>query len=220
MSLVDYPGQASAVLFLQGCNLCCPFCHNADLIPLQSPKESSFTWSQVQKKMLERQTLVKAITITGGEPCLHSQLEDLLHQCREMGFQIKLDTNGTFPSRLKKILTQKLVDFVAMDIKAPLNHEMKIATGRSLQEKKIQKSLDLLQHSNLPYELRTTCHSNIDSSSLKSIAEQIPAQATWILQHCRSIETYEAKPRTTTWAQEQKDKLQQMIPHLFLRGWP
>ena len=114
LSLVDYPGKTAAVLFTGGCNFRCPFCHNYGLVtdPGQ-PVDDGEVFSYLKK----RQGLLDAVVITGGEPLLHADIADTIKKVRDLGYPVKLDTNGTFPNRLAELLSQGLIDYVAMDIK-------------------------------------------------------------------------------------------------------
>lgn len=118
-SLLDYPGKISAVVFTQGCNFRCPYCHNPELVdPARYqeclPEEEIFSFLETRRGKLE------AVTVTGGEPTLQKSLAPFLRRIKDMGFLVKLDTNGSRPDVLEELLRQKLIDYIAMDIKAPL----------------------------------------------------------------------------------------------------
>jgi pyruvate formate lyase activating enzyme len=151
-SLIDYPGKVSAIVFTIGCNFHCPYCHNPELVDETAEEiseEDFFTFLE------KRVGLLDAVTITGGEPTLHDDLPSFVERIKQLGFLVKLDSNGTRPDMLRQLIAQKLVDYIAMDIKAPLaKYEHTIARPADLQ--KIQESITLLSEGRVPYEFRTT----------------------------------------------------------------
>ena len=151
-SLIDYPGEISAIVFTIGCNFHCPYCHNPELVDETAeeiPEIEFFTFLE------KRVGLLDAVTITGGEPTLHDDLVPFIGRIKKLGFLVKLDSNGTRPNVLQHLIEQKLVDYIAMDIKAPLaKYEHTIARPTDL--KKIQESITLLLENRVPYEFRTT----------------------------------------------------------------
>lgn len=159
-SLVDYPGEIAAVLFTRGCNLFCPFCHNHHLVIKTShPQPESIPLDIVLEFLRERQGFLDGVVITGGEPTIHPGLPRLLTMIKAMGYLIKLDTNGTNPVMLDELLQQGLVDYVAMDIKAPLDHKnYSRAVGKLGAEEflNIKSSINLLRNSGIKVEFRTT----------------------------------------------------------------
>jgi len=185
LSLVDYPGQACAVIFLQGCNLRCPYCHNPDLISIKNINH--YKLSTIFDELAQSRGIIKAITVTGGEPCIHPNLQNLFSTFKEQNFQLKLDTNGTFPNVLSSLLNQNLVDFVAMDIKAPLDKSMSTATGKNHKEPLIRRSLEILSKSNIFYEIRTTLYKNLSIIDLESIQSSLPDSCSWVLQKCHNV---------------------------------
>lgn len=153
-SLIDFPGKISAIVFTQGCNFRCPYCHNPELVDPQKytqliPENKIFAFLQTRRGQLD------AVSITGGEPTLHHDLPDFIHKIKEMGFLVKLDTNGTNPEMLSQIIKQDLVDYMAMDIKAPLQ-KYSILTGSEVDESTILRSISLIEKSGIDYEFRST----------------------------------------------------------------
>ncbi len=152
MSLIDYPGKMSAVVFLGGCNFRCPFCHNPELV------ENSGLPTIEEKRVLgfleTRKKWLDGVVVTGGEPCLNPRLPEFVNKIKEMGFLVKLDTNGSNPRMLEQLVKGSL-DFVSMDIKAPLGKYGEVA-GVDVNVKDIEKSVDVIRSSGLEYEFRTT----------------------------------------------------------------
>ncbi|MEJ2241531.1 MAG: anaerobic ribonucleoside-triphosphate reductase activating protein [Candidatus Bathyarchaeota archaeon] len=157
-SFVDWNGKICSVLFLSGCNFRCPFCHNVNLV-LEPEKLDAIPLEYLKEKLKEQKEWIDGICITGGEPTINKDLVKLCSTLKNMGFLIKLDTNGTNPVILKELIDKKLVNYVAMDIKAPLNEKnYSEATGVKIEKNlnKINQSIELLKKSNIDYEFRTT----------------------------------------------------------------
>jgi pyruvate formate lyase activating enzyme len=150
-SLIDYPQKVAAVVFTQGCNFKCGFCHNPKLIV---SKEGTVAEKEVIDLLTIRQGKLDGVVITGGEPTVQKDLIRFIKEVKSMGYLVKLDTNGTDPKILKKLIDDKLVDYVAMDIKGPPDSYIEI-TG-FMNTKVIQTSIDILKESDVDYEFRTT----------------------------------------------------------------
>lgn len=151
MTLLDFPGKVACTVFLQGCNFRCPFCHNSPLLRgIEELSQDSF-FSFLKK----RQGLLDGVAITGGEPLLHNDIHSFIQKIKELGFRVKLDTNGSFPQRLAELLQNGLIDYIAMDIKnSPANYQK--TSGADVDLNKIRDSVQLIMNSGLPYEFRTT----------------------------------------------------------------
>jgi len=158
-SLVDYSGEIAAVLFTRGCNLRCPFCHNPDLLIKPKILVKPIDIEEVINFLLQRRGFLDGVVISGGEPTLNDELPMDIRRIKALGFLIKLDTNGTNPAMLEELLSQGWLDYVAMDIKAPLDYKKyKNACGKLSSEDffKIRSSIHLLQSSQINAEFRTT----------------------------------------------------------------
>jgi pyruvate formate lyase activating enzyme len=153
-SLLDYPGKISTVIFLGNCNFRCPFCHNPELV-LKPESLPSIPPEEILDYLKEKRKWLDGLVVGGGEPTLHAGLPDFLAQVKAAGFLVKLDTNGTNPEMIKELLDRKIVDYVAMDIKAPLE-KYGLLTGVKVDLEKIKQSVELLKNSNIDYEFRTT----------------------------------------------------------------
>ena len=122
LTLLDYPGQVACTIFTAGCNFRCPFCHNASLV-IDTYKNKVITEEEIFSFLKKRQGILDGVCVTGGEPLIQAGIEDFLGKIKSLGFRVKLDTNGSFPDKLKKIVEAGLVDYVAMDIKnSPENY--------------------------------------------------------------------------------------------------
>lgn len=150
-SLIDYPGRVAAVVFTQGCNFRCGFCHNPDLIP---GGEGGLSELELFEFLSKRVGKLDGVVITGGEPTIHYDLSQFIRRIREYGFSVKLDTNGSNPSLLSSLLTENLLDFVAMDIKGKGKDYSRISHYSDLSN--IERSVEIIKKAGIPYEFRTT----------------------------------------------------------------
>jgi len=154
LTLLDYPGKVACTLFTPGCNFRCPFCHNASLVTHVDPA-ARIDVDEVLSFLKKRRGLLEGVCITGGEPLLQSGIEELMQEIHNLGFQMKLDTNGSFPDRLSSVLKNHLVDYVAMDIKSsPEGYDR--VTGVPSDMDAIRQSVSLLINGDTDYEFRTT----------------------------------------------------------------
>ena len=167
-TLLDYPGKVACTVFLPGCNFRCPFCHNYELLsqPEELMEEEEF-FAFLQK----RKGLLQGVCVTGGEPTLQPELPAFLQKIRDLGFSVKLDTNGYRPEALRSVLEQGLVDYVAMDLKNGPDAYAQTCGLECLDTAKIRESVLLLQNSGVAYELRTTvCHPLHDEKMVQNMA--------------------------------------------------
>ena len=151
-SLIDYPGKISAIVFTQGCNFRCSYCHNPELL---SMKEPDFLQEIILQFLQSRVGKLDAVVITGGEPTLQSGLKQFIQEVKKLNFLVKLDTNGSNPTIISELLEENLLDYVAMDIKAPLN-KYHIITQTIVNKDSILKSINLIKNASIDYEFRTT----------------------------------------------------------------
>lgn len=154
MTVLDYPGHVACTVFTGGCDLRCPFCHNFELA--DGTAEPVMSEEDLLAFLRKRQGLLDGVAVTGGEPCLNRDLPELLEKIRELGFLIKLDTNGLHPGVLKELLDRKLIDYAAVDIK---NSPQKYALTSGVREvrlEKLKESISLLENSGIDHEFRTT----------------------------------------------------------------
>jgi pyruvate formate lyase activating enzyme len=155
LSLIDYPGKVSFVIFLGGCNFNCPFCHNKSIVKKTTEIYDEDT---VLEMLKARKKLINAVVITGGEPTIYGdKLISLIQKIKELGYLVKLDTNGYNPSLLKKILSQNLLDYIAMDIKGTFSKYESIVRI-PIDINKIKESINIIENSNVDYEFRTTVY--------------------------------------------------------------
>lgn len=154
LSLIDYPGKAACTLFLFGCNFRCGFCHNPELVVKEKP-EKVYSEQEILDFLKKRKNYLDGVCITGGEPLINSDIGKLISKIKEMGYDIKIDTNGSNPELLKQLIEKKLVDYVALDIKADKDNYGLLA-GNEVEINKIEESIKILINSNIEHEFRTT----------------------------------------------------------------
>lgn len=181
LTLLDYPGKLACTIFTDGCNFRCPFCHNASLV-LPDREKQRIDETFVLDFLKKRQGILEGVAVTGGEPTLQADLEAFLEKVKALGYKIKLDTNGTRPEVLKRVIENGLVDRVAMDIKdAPENY--RLACGAAADISAIESSKELLLCGTVEYEFRTTVVKGIHTKeSLLSAARWISGAKEYYLQ--------------------------------------
>ncbi len=182
LSLSDYKGHVASVVYTQGCNFNCPYCHNSQLIK-QDSMDKGFGKDFILK-YLKHNSLVDSIVVTGGEPTLQKKLPEFLYGVKKINKKVKLDTNGSNPIIIEELIKKRLVDYIAMDIKASFGN-YKIASGGWKDTELIRQSIELIINSGIKCEFRTTCDKNItDEGDLLKIGEIIKGRAPYYLQPC------------------------------------
>jgi pyruvate formate lyase activating enzyme len=221
VSLIDYPGLISAVVFLQGCNFKCSYCHNPELVDpgLFQPclrENDIFEFLDTRKGKLD------AVSITGGEPTLQDKLPAFIKQIRKMGFAIKMDTNGSQPKVIKNLLAENLLDFIAMDIKAPREKYTDIVKA-AVKPDAIKESINLILKAKITHEFRTTIvESQLGENDILQIGELIAGTDRYVLQNFVSTKTLDKKflkekPFSDEKLQKIKSHLEQQIPSVTIR---
>lgn len=179
-SLSDFPGYPSLVLFTAGCNYDCFFCHNRGLLGQPPCLDASYVRAFVER----RAGLLDGAVVTGGEPTLHTGLPQLLRWLRQLGYRIKLDTNGSHPERLRAVLEEKLCDYVAVDWKAPSDQYAAVC-GRDMCAEPVRETIGLLRDAGVPFEVRTTLHPLLDGEALCRMAAELPLLPRYVLNRYR-----------------------------------
>ncbi len=182
LTLADYPGKVAATLFTGGCNLRCPFCHNASLVT-KLAEVDPIPLEEVLSYLKKRSGILDGVCVSGGEPLLQGDICELLEKLKSLGLSVKLDTNGTFPDKLEDILSRGLCDYVAMDIKnAPEDYALTVGIpGFDLTP--VFKSVELLKAGPVPFEFRTTVVSELHSDdSIERMAKAFGGRQPWYLQ--------------------------------------
>ena len=179
-SLIDYPGKISCVLFLSGCNFDCPYCHNPDLA--KNNIHPLLNENSVYDFLERRKVFLDGVVISGGEPTLQKDLISLCEKTKQMGYPVKIDTNGSRPHVIKKLIDEGLIDYIAMDIKTdPLNYSPLIQ--KKSDPNNIISSIRIIMESNIDYEFRTTCIKPlVDANVIDSISQLISGSMLYALQ--------------------------------------
>ena len=151
-SLLDYPDTISAIIWAIGCNFRCPFCYNKDLV---FGKVATISEEEVLSFLEKRKGMLEGLVISGGEPLMQDDILSFTEKVKKMGYLLKIDTNGMYPEMLKKLIDRKLVDYIAMDVKAPKN-KYESLSGVKTDIKKIEKSIEIIRNSSVNYEFKTT----------------------------------------------------------------
>lgn len=190
-TLLDYPGCVAATIFLSGCNMRCPFCHNMNLVTYDGSSTEIYEYSisEVMEFLKKRRGVLDGVCITGGEPTINPDLDDLIREIKSFGYKVKLDTNGTNPQMLLSLIDRKLIDYVAMDVKASLDKYSLVSGVTDIDIKNITKSIDILINSNIESEFRTTLISDFHTKEdIISIGKLIKGAKRYYLQSFKDAE--------------------------------
>lgn len=183
-SFVDYPGLISSVIFTVGCNFRCWYCHNSHLF---EKKENNIKEEEIFKFLSSHKTFIDAVVISGGEPTLQHDLIEFIAKIKKLGYKVKLDTNGTNFDILKALIEAKLVDYVAMDIKAPLEKYQTIV-GKHCFIDSVKQSINLLLNSDIESEFRTTFSPDLTLEDIEEICKMIKGANAYSIQKYNYVE--------------------------------
>ena len=222
LSLLDYPGLVACTLFTQGCNLRCPFCHNAGLVIPEQFGERLDT-EAVFAFLEKRRGVLDGVAVTGGEPLMHPGAADFFRRVREMGYRIKLDTNGFFPERLKALVEEGLVDYVAMDIKNGPDRYAQTVGLPAVNMAAVKESKNFLLSGAVDYELRTTVVRGLHTEErLLEAARWIRGTKAWYLQQFRDSGAILSGGGLSAFSEEEMRRLlaavREIVPTAELRG--
>lgn len=194
LSLIDYPGKLSSIVFTVGCNLRCPFCYVPQLVLSEKAKDVKLVpEEEVFSYLKSNKDLIDAVVITGGEPTLQEDIVEFAKKIKDMGFLVAIETNGTNYEKLKELIDKRLVDYVAVDVKTVLDFDKyKEVTGGKITKvmlDNIKKSIEMLKKSNIDYEFRTTLVKEFHSKdTVKKIVESVKGAKNYYLQNFKSSE--------------------------------
>ena len=223
LTLLDYPGQVACTVFTGGCNFRCPYCHNASLVLPERVREESGGVEAVLRFLEKRRGVLDGVAVSGGEPLLHADIADFLRDVRAMGYRVKLDTNGSFPERLRALVEEGLVDRVAMDVKnAPALYAE--TAGLTLVDiAAVERSRDYLMSGAVAYEFRTTLVRGLHTpESVREAAKWVAgARAYWLQQFRDSGDVIAAAGLGAFTDEEMRDMadiVRPFVPSVRLRG--
>ncbi|MCQ2406149.1 MAG: anaerobic ribonucleoside-triphosphate reductase activating protein [Oscillospiraceae bacterium] len=219
LSLLDFPGKMACVVFTRGCNFRCPYCHNALLL---SPGDN-ITEEEILGYLKKRTGVLEGVVVSGGEPTLHSSLPEFMGKLKALGLYTKLDTNGSNPGLLKRLVSEGLADYVAMDIKnAPAYYEMTAKPFSDYMEQ-IEESKAFLMEGNCDYEFRTTVVGQLHSpDAMREIGKWIFGAKAYYLQKYKSTDGVLSPEGLTPPSDEElralRDIVKEFIPSVKIRG--
>ncbi len=191
-SLLDWDGHVTAVIYLPGCNFRCPFCHNREVV-LSSDSMDEVPLEVIEEYYVANSEFLDGIVVTGGEPTVHADLPKLLSRLKALGAKVKLDTNGTNPDMLRDVIGSGLVDYVAMDIKAPLDEKYDDLAGVRVPIDRIKRSIEVLRGSGVDHEFRTTVVPILLApTDVERIAAYIGGASKYAIQQFRPGDTLDA----------------------------
>ena len=221
LTLLDFPERTACTVFTAGCNFRCPFCHNASLV-VDIPKEPELSEEEFFNFLAKRKGILDGVCISGGEPLLQPDIENFMRKIEDMGFAIKLDTNGSFPDKLIYLVEQGLVDYVAMDIKNCPESYAITAGVEKLDIEAIKKSVSYLKEGHVPYEFRTTVVKNYHfKENFELIGQWLQGTEKYYLQNFVDSGELIGKKTRGCSEEEMKEFLatgQKYIPGAKLRG--
>ena len=220
MTLLDFPGRVACTVFLGGCDFRCPFCHNFELV--DGTAQPQMDEAELLAFLKKRTGLLDGVAITGGEPCLHADLPDLLEKIRAMGYGVKLDTNGCHPELLRTMLERGLVDYVAMDVKnSPAKYAATCGVER-VDMDAIQRSMALLMSGKTDYEFRTTVVREFhEAADFAQIGQMIRGAKRYFLQCFTDRDTVPIRTLHAPTAEDLRqyaDIVRPFVPDTQLRG--
>lgn len=220
LTLLDYPEKVACILFTKGCNFRCPFCHNAYLVELN--QYEYITDEEVLNFLKKRQGILEGVCISGGEPLLHKDLEVFMKEVKSLGYPIKLDTNGSFPKKLKSLCEKGLIDYVAMDIKNTFEKYQLTSGIKGLDIVNIKESIEFLLNGNIDYEFRTTVVNEFHTvEDIEKISSYIKGAKKYFLQNFVNsghILGENLHPVEKNILEEMQKSASQNVPNARIRG--
>ena len=221
VSLIDYPGKICAIIFTQGCNFRCPYCHNPELVE-QKLYQPCLSEKEILEFLSTRRGKLDAVTITGGEPTLQEDLISFIQKIRKMGFAVKLDSNGSQPDVLASLIQKKLLDFIALDIKAPAEKYQGVVKAPVTIDV-IRESIRLALKAKIPHEFRTTIVTSLlTPNDIMAISKEIVGARCYVLQKFQPARTLNKKyVKEKTYSDEEflkiKKRLEKEVPLILIR---
>ncbi|TDX52468.1 anaerobic ribonucleoside-triphosphate reductase activating protein [Orenia marismortui] len=221
-SLIDYPEHIATIVFTQGCNYRCPYCHNSSLIPCSKENKNFIPLEEFWSFIDSRKNLIDGVSITGGEPTLQADLINFIKEVKAKGLKVKLDTNGSNPSILKRLIKENLIDYIAMDIKSSLDNYSEITGDCDIG--KIKESINLIKNSAIDYEFRTTVVPTLHTEKdFESIGKVITGAKQYYIQNFRPVNTLdqeflEIKGFPDTKLEEFRNIIMKYVKEVFIRN--
>ena len=208
ISLLDYPGRIAAIVFTYGCNLRCPYCHNPELVIEPLSKTNITNEKEFFDFLKKRKGKLDGVVVTGGEPLMNRDIGSFLQKIKDLGFLVKLDTNGSYPKKLRSLLKRNLIDYVDMDVKYPEElYEQGLNGGKKIPN--ILESIEIIKNSGIEYSFRTTFVKSIHTvESVDDICKMIEGADIYYIQNFRAGKTID--PSLTSALSFSKKELKDM----------
>lgn len=222
-SFLDWDGRIVTTIYLPKCNFECPFCHNWELIEVPK-KFDTIPLIELDRHLRGNRDFLDGVCITGGEPTIYSELPNLIEHIQDIGLEVKLDTNGTNPKLIKQLIEDELINYIAMDIKGPLDDRYNILAGKSVELNSIKNSIEIIMESSIDYEFRTTVvPSLLTENDFLDIASSIIGAKKFVLQqfvpkNARDTQLQTLKPYDKNYLQNIQVLLKTNIKNVILRG--
>jgi len=222
-TLIDWEGRVASILWVGGCNFRCPYCYATDLV-LNPAGLPAIPLEEVISFLKEKKKWIDGVVICGGEPTIHSDLSQFIQSFKKIPIAVKLDTNGTNPDLLKSLIRDRLIDYIAMDLKAPLDSKYNEIAGAGVNLEKIKETIDILLNGDLDYEFRTTvCPTFLIKEDIVKIARSIGSARRYILQQfkpgeCMNKQMDKITPYTFKQLEDMKEEAKKFCPNIYLRG--
>ncbi|MBC7108682.1 MAG: anaerobic ribonucleoside-triphosphate reductase activating protein [Methanomassiliicoccales archaeon] len=222
-SLIDWDGCVASTIYLPGCNFRCPACHNRDLV-INPDSLEEISRGEIESYIRANEDFIDGVVITGGEPTIHKDLRELITWLRRLGMKIKLDTNGSRPEVIKELIEDELLDFIAMDIKAPLNDKYNDVSGVEAPLEEIKRSISLIMESGIDYEFRTTVVPIfLNENDIELIAAFIGGAKKYALQQFRPKNTIDERlrvlnPYSTEKIRKMAEVAKSYVKRVVIRG--
>ena len=220
LTLIDYPKKLSCIIFTQGCNYNCAFCQNSGLI--KCSKKDLIDHEEIFKYLQKRKNILEGVVISGGEPTIQPDLVDFIKKIKDMGFMVKLDTNGSNPDVIEKLIKERLIDYVAMDVKNIFDEYDPIVNLKKVNVNNIKKSIEIIKNSGIDHEFRTTIMKNYhDIDKLTKICEYLGKNEKYYLQNFEDSEMVLDKT-LISFTREMLENIQVLLrknfPNVSVRG--
>ena len=220
-TLLDYPDKVASTIFTGGCNFRCPYCHNGDLV-LDFANMEPYSEEEIFEHLNKRKNTLNGVCITGGEPTLQADLPEFIKKVKDLGLLVKLDSNGTNPDMIRKLLDDKLLDYIAMDIKHCKERYNEVACMKNYNIKPIEESVNIIMNSDIDYEFRTTVVSQFhEIQDIEKIGKWIAGAKRYFLQnfedHGTCIQSGLSGVGTKT-LEEMKETAKPYVKEIEIRG--
>ena len=217
-TLIDYPGKIAATVFFAGCNFRCPWCYSKELVlPVEIKKQPKISEKELFDFLSQRKELLEGVVLCGGEPTINEDLPEFIKKIKELGYAVKLDTNGSNPKMLRKLINNDLIDYVAMDIKLPKKKYPEVFKGK-IEIKDIEESIEILKENKIDYEFRTTVIPTIlEKEDVIKIAKWIGGpNVKYYLQNFRPEKTIDPKfEKIKPYSEEYLSEIQKAVSPFF-----